>query len=311
MKFLKLTVIICLIGSSLGILIGYLGHIHPAFDTFAHFRLHASLGLIFLAILVLIKRWLIIGILSLIIGFLGLYNSKSGIPLTAVHQANDPSKPTYSFLHFNLYWINENPSAVIDRILELNPDLISLNEAAEVWTEQIKRLDKKWPYLLHCPEWENSGGIRFYSKWPLDTSSQYCGPYGSLARTDVTSPEGIVFSSGSVHLRWPWPASGPKQLQTITPELRKIKANALLAGDFNATTWSHTVKSFAQNSNMKIIEGIGPTWIFAEFPIQYTWWAGLPIDNVLNKGQIKVLSAKTLEDLGSDHLPIQVKFQFN
>ena len=309
MKIIKKVVILGILGASLAIGLGYLGFIHPALDTFSHFRLHLSVGLLAVGVVLALREWQWMSLLALCVGGIGFYTASSGTLLSKRILEADASRPVYSLLHFNLYWINSKREAVIDKIIELDPELISLAEAASRWTLEIKRLDEKWPYLLHCPESGKRGGIRFYSKWPLDETSQYCGPYGSLARTQVTAPNGTQFTSGSVHLRWPWPASGPKQLVTITPELEKVGDNALFAGDFNATTWSWSVKRFAEVSQMEVVPGVGPTWMIDELPLYYTWWAGLPIDNVMRKGSIEVLSAETLSDMGSDHLPVMVKFQ--
>lgn len=309
MKYVKNIIFLCVLGLIVGVLLGYLGALHPALDTFSHFRLHAGVGLVLCVIILVRFKWFIVAIPTLLIGCMAIYTSASGTVFSATPLKPDTSKPVYSLLHFNVYWINKQREAVIDRIIELDPDLISLTEAASRWTRHINRLDEKWPYLSHCAESGKRGGVRFYSKWPLDKSDEYCGPYGSFAKTDVISPEGIKFTSGSVHLRWPWPASGPEQLQTITPQLNKIGDNALLAGDFNAVTWSHALKHFAAASNMQIVKGIGSTWMIDLLPLKYTWWAGLPIDNVLQKGNVRVLSATTLEDMGSDHLPVLVKFQ--
>lgn len=309
MKIIRKLIILGIFGASLAIGLGFLGGIHPAFDTFSHFRLHLSFGLLIIGAILALREWQWMSLLALCVGGIGFYTASSGTLLSKRALEADVSKPIYSLLHFNLYWINSRREAVIDKIIELDPDLISLSEAATRWTFEIKRLDEKWPHLLHCPEWGKRGGIRFYSKWPLDKTTQYCGPYGSFARTQVTAPNGLEFTSGSVHLRWPWPASGPKQLKTIKPELEKVGADALFAGDFNATTWSHSVNKFAEASQMDIVPGVGPTWMIDELPLYYTWWAGLPIDNVMKKGRIEVLSAETLSDMGSDHLPVMVKFQ--
>ena len=309
MKLIKKLILLGNIGAIVAIGLGFLGHLHPALDTFSHFRLHLSVGLVVFGLMYMLRKWLWFGLFALVVGMFGFYASSVGTLLTKHNLAADPSKPIYSLFHFNLFWINSEREKVIDRIIELDPDLISLSEAATRWTFVFNRLEQNWPYMLHCPEWGIRGGIRFYSKWPLDLSSQYCGPFGSFAKTVVQAPDGTRFTSGSVHLRWPWPASGPKQLELIVPELEKIGENAVFAGDFNATPWSWSVKRFANVSGMKIVPGVGPTWMIEELPLEFTWIAGLPIDNVMQKGKIKVLSADTLEELGSDHLPVLVKFQ--
>ncbi len=309
MKHLRKIIILGIIGTCFAIGLGFLGRLHPAFDTFSHFRLHLSIGLLIIGVIIALREWQRTSLLALIVGGIGFYSAASGTLLSKHSLVADSTKPVYSLLHFNLYWINSQREAVIDNIIALDPELISLSEAATRWTLEIKRLNKKWPYMMHCPEWGKRGGIRFYSKWPLNETNQYCGPYGSFARTQVIAPKGTNFTSGSVHLRWPWPASGPKQLKTIIPELEKIGDDAIFAGDFNATTWSWSVKRFASASSMDIISGVGPTWMIDELPLKYTWWAGLPIDNVMKKGKIEVLSANTLDDMGSDHLPVMIKFQ--
>lgn len=60
---------------------------------------------------------------------------------------------------------------------------------------------------------------------------------------------------------------------------------------------------------MNIVPSVGPTWMIAELPLKSTWWAGLPIDNVMQKGMIRIMSADTLQDMSLDHLPVLVKFQ--
>ncbi len=309
MRYFKKFIALGILGAILGIGLGFLGPIHPAFDTFSHFRLHVSLGLVLMGIIILFRKWLILGSLATLTGIMGLYTASIGTTFTARILEPDITKPVYSLLHFNLFWVNTERKLAIDHIIKLDPELISLSEAGERWSIDLQRLYKNWPFMLHCAEWGKRGGVKFLSKWPLDKSNEYCGIYGSFAKTEITSPEGVKFTSGSVHVRWPWPASGPKQIDTLIPELNKIKDDALFAGDFNATPWSWSVQRFAKAANMQITPGIGSTWIVDELPIQYTWWAGLPIDNVMSKGRIKVLSAKTIEDLGSDHLPVLVKFQ--
>ena len=56
------------------------------------------------------------------------------------------------------------------------------------------------------------------------------------------------------------------------------------------------------------VAGIGPSWLDRRLPDALRPYAGLPIDQVIAKGDIVILSAKTLEAVGSDHLPVLVEF---
>lgn len=302
-----LGLLIC--GGIVGILLGYLGPLHPAFDTFAHFRLHASLALAGLVCIGFYFRLFLPGVLGLIIAASGLYMASSGTVFSAKTLEADASRPVYSLFHLNLFWISEERQTAIDKIFETDPDLISVTEAAPRWLPFLTQLNEKWPHQFVCTEKSKRGGVRLFSKWPFVDETKHCDSFGAMGKVDVLSPQGKQFTLGSVHLRWPWPASGPRQLKRILPELEKTGPHALFAGDFNATTWSHAVKQFADASGMEIIPGIGPSWLVNELRFPFLWWAGLPIDNVMRKGRVEVLSAKTLEDVGSDHLPVLVRFQ--
>ena len=56
------------------------------------------------------------------------------------------------------------------------------------------------------------------------------------------------------------------------------------------------------------VAGIGPSWLDRRLPDVLRPYAGLPIDQVFAKGDVAILSAKTLEAVGSDHLPVLVEF---
>jgi len=288
---------------------GFLGRLHPAFDTFAHFRLHISTGLIALsAILLLWRKWVIV-LLSLTFGLVGTNSSLVGTTFSKQDQTAKEDKQVYRLFHLNLFWLNEQKPQVIDRIFEIDPFLISLSETSSYWEKELSRLKARWPYLAHCPEFGIRGGVQLYSKVPFDHSDDFCGDFGSFMKTKIVLPNDLHLVVGSVHPRWPWPASGPRQYRSFIPILQNLGPDALIAGDFNATPWSHAVKGFADAGNLKIIPGIGATWFLGTSPAPVIKTVGLPIDHILVKGRVKILSAETLKEIGSDHLPILVEFQ--
>ena len=83
---------------------------------------------------------------------------------------------------------------------------------------------------------------------------------------------------------------------------------ALLAGDLNAATWSAAVRRIEAACGLTHVAGIGPSWLDRRLPDALRPYVGLPIDQVFAKGDIVILSAKTLEAVGSDHLPVLVEF---
>jgi endonuclease/exonuclease/phosphatase (EEP) superfamily protein YafD len=113
---------------------------------------------------------------------------------------------------------------------------------------------------------------------------------------------------GVVHLRWPWPASGPEQIKALEPRLAFIGADAIIAGDFNAATWSHSVQRFADVAGMTVATGFGGTWMYKLLPPYLAPRLGLPIDNAMAKGSVSIDRVSTLPAIGSDHLPLLIEF---
>jgi endonuclease/exonuclease/phosphatase (EEP) superfamily protein YafD len=68
------------------------------------------------------------------------------------------------------------------------------------------------------------------------------------------------------------------------------------------------VRRFARFGKLQIVGEIGPTWFYQLLPISWVKLLGLPIDSVMIKGKIVVTEARTLEAVGSDHLPVLVRF---
>ncbi|MGI9352496.1 MAG: endonuclease/exonuclease/phosphatase family protein [Rhizobiaceae bacterium] len=289
--------------------VGFLNRIHPLFDTVAHFRLHVSVGLILASLILLPKRFFLLSAISIFTGLIGLWQAASGTPFTREERATIPDNPVYQMFHLNLFWINPKKQLVINRIMEIDPQLISISEASTTWEPYLKSLESRWPHTAHCPEWHVRGGVKILSKWKIDPTDEYCGSYGSFQKSDIILDDGGKVTIGSVHPRWPWPASGPRQMEEFVPILQEMGPDALIAGDFNATTWSWSTQKFAEAGGLAMFNGVGGTWMFGALPAPIVRTIGFPIDNVMSKGRVRVLSVETLESLGSDHLPLLINFQ--
>lgn len=307
---LRLLFALAAIGLVVGMAAGFLGALHPAFDTIAHFRWHFALGLLALTVIGLLLKIRRAPFILLLFALLGVWGSDAGnrIGATAIAAADDAAGRT--LLHFNLRFDNPRRDDVIAMFRAQNPDIITVNEASRQWTAHLDRLAETWPHRFHCPEWQAIGGTMILSKFPLRSDRDYCHAYAAVGLTEVLIG-GHWIELGVAHMRWPWPASGPRQLREMTPRLQQVGGDALIAGDFNAATWSHAVKEFARRSGSSVSTGFGGTWMYKHLPSALAPRLGLPIDNVLAKGRVEVLSVESLPPVGSDHLPLLVKFEVN
>ncbi|MCP4184840.1 MAG: hypothetical protein GY761_16230 [Hyphomicrobiales bacterium] len=294
-------------GFAVAIGFGFLGFIHPAFDTFANFRIHFLVALIVLIVVCIVTysvKWALLSLLVVVSGvmFILIIQVDPQVVTRQKHGAE-----IYSVLHLNPNFQNQTPEKVISLVDRINPDIVMLNEMSEPWKQRLKGLEATYLYTYYCPEWQQIGGNKIYSRFPMAPGSGYCHSYSALALIDVTI-ENQIITLGSVHLRWPWPASGPKQVDKLEPILNRLGNTALIAGDFNSVSWSWLVRRFAGYGKLQVVCCIGPTWFHQRLPISWVKLFGLPIDNVMIKGRVKVFTALSLEAVGSDHLPVLVRF---
>ncbi len=56
MKFFKKLILLGIAVAIFAVGTGFLGQVHPAFDTFSHFRLHLSIALVLIGLVVLLKN---------------------------------------------------------------------------------------------------------------------------------------------------------------------------------------------------------------------------------------------------------------
>ena len=292
----------------LGIAAGFLGFLHPGFDTFSNLRAHFSITL-----LIVSTAWMLIiraksGLLLVAFALAGLFFS-IWIPRQYHYPTNQNSStnPTYSFLHLNLFYENETPEKAIELITRINADIVALSEISEGWKIRLAPVSKAYPFNYYCPEWRDIGGSVIYSRFHMISNNSYCHNYAALALKDVVI-ENKTITIGAVHIRWPWPASGPRQLEEMRPTLNQIGNSALIVGDFNSTTWTWLLHRFSQYGDLQIMNGIGPTWIHQIFPANFAKYVGFPIDNAMVKGDIVIKDARALQPAGSDHLPVLIRF---
>lgn len=295
-------------GALMALAAGYLGYLHPAFDTVANFRWHLALLLAAATLLsAMLRQW----ISTLVFGAaatIGIATSLSGLPLQRFSPGPvEATGKVYQLLHFNLRFDNPRRADVIGRIKAIDADILSLSETGPLWEDDLAGLVPDYPHRFHCPEVSVLGGVMIFSKFPLGADNRYCHDYAALALVTVKIGERKL-AIGSAHLRWPWPASGPAQVKALAPRLSRLANDALIAGDFNAATWTATTARFAGHGGLDRVTGIGGTWMYRLLPAAIAPFAGLPIDNIMHKGRVRVLAAETLEPIGSDHLPILVRF---
>lgn len=298
--------------ASLPLVLGLLANYHPAFDSLGHFRVHLAVLVGLGGLVLLTTRHWRHGALSVALGVGALWTTLQAFPSsTPSAQASEGAaeRATYKLMQLNLLFNNPAPEKVLSLIGRASPDVILLEEASSEWKPFIALLSARYPYSIVCDSPRRVGGVAIVSRRPfaVDTTPA-CLDEGMMARATLDLG-GQVLDVAALHLLWPWPFEQPAQLDRLVPILGTLGETAILAGDLNATTWSAAVRRVEAAGGLAHLTGIGPTWLTDLLPYALRPYIGLPIDQVMRKGEVAILAVRTLEPAGSDHLPLMVEFQ--
>lgn len=298
------------IGVALALLAGHAGALHPALDSFAHIRLQ----LLALAAAVALPCFAIgarnagailaavaIGSFTLTVPFLLPPERGSGDPVAASFA------PGYTLLQQNLSYRNPNQGAFLSRVASVEPDVITLQEAHRDHDPMIERLTHRYPYVHRCRGATAVGDVAILSRRAFAPDiRRRCTP--GLAIIAV-SLNGHALAVGSVHLRWPWPFGQGAHLESLAPHMAIIGAPGILAGDFNAVTWSAAANRLAGMMDGTLVRGIGGTRVAPRLPrwLRPLW--DIPIDNAVVTDFVEVTAAQSIPLDGSDHDTVVVSFR--
>ncbi|TWG99342.1 endonuclease/exonuclease/phosphatase (EEP) superfamily protein YafD [Mesorhizobium sp. J18] len=302
------------VAAAFALMAGFLGWMHPALDSFSHFRIHLAVLLILAgSCLLLAAGWRLPGAWAILLGLAAIVATLDLSAFTRPAEATaasaaEPSTTAarYRLLQINLRYDNATPERVLSLIGRVQADVVTLDEVSTMWIEKLGLIEAAYPHRIICPPPSFVGGVAILSKRPFAKEAQ-CLDRGALAVASVDFG-GRLVDVAALHLSWPWPLEQAQQVANIRDDLGRISTTALLAGDFNAVPWSHTAKSVANAGGFNILRGIGSSWLHRYLPMSWRPHIGLPLDNVLYKGAVIPSKPSRLEFVGSDHLPVLVEF---
>jgi endonuclease/exonuclease/phosphatase (EEP) superfamily protein YafD len=288
---------------------GYLGGLHPAFDSFSHLRLHLAGLLLLLVPFLAALGFRPEAMFALLLGLAAPIQTVALLAATGGIEAQDKAGPaTYRLLHLNLRYDNPTPEAVLSMIGQSRPDVVTLTEVSDLWIGKLALIEAAYPHQLICPKPTFIGGVAILSRRPFaDRTQPHCGNRGAFAHAGVDFG-GETVEIAALHMGWPWPFEQPWQIPRLEPLLHEIGRTAIIAGDLNAVPWSHAARRLAAAADARLLHGIGPSWLHRVMPQALLRWVGLPIDNVMVKGRVMPGTLDTLGDVGSDHRPVMMEF---
>ncbi len=292
---------------SVPLVLGFLNSLHPAFDSFTHFRLHLSMLMGLLALPLLFTKLRREGAMILLLAVFAVASTPDAFPSGEQVHAEEAARPRYRVLQMNLRFDNGSPEQALSLIAHTRPDVILLQEVSTMWREKIGYLASAYPYSIFCPHPGSAFSVAIVSRRPfIADSTPSCDPEGMMAIASVDFG-GRPADVAALHLHWPWPFRQNEQIEALTDRFRGLSENAILSGDLNATPWSAASRRIAELGAMVPAPSTGPTWLYNGLP-EWLRFAGLPIDQTFVKGRIAISGISRQQSIGSDHLPILIEF---
>jgi endonuclease/exonuclease/phosphatase (EEP) superfamily protein YafD len=281
--------------------IGLLGSIWWFFDLFNHFRPQALVAALCLLAPSLVFRWRAAIAIALIAVVLN--GGLMAVRMAAFSGAEDAgiAAAPVTLLSANLLASNTATDKALGLIVREQPDIVLAVEVSHPWADALKALPAAYAYRLIEPRFDVFG-MAAYSRLPFT---------GQVIRIGERQIPLLYLDFGgfvvmAVHPPPPvFPGFAIEQalyLQEVAERVRLAGKPVIVAGDFNGTLWSESLRPLA-NAGLKSSHpsGLAWTWPSGFFPL------AIQIDHVFVKNAA-VGEFRVLPGIGSDHFPVKASF---
>ena len=229
-----------------------------------------------------------------------------------------PASGTVRMMTHNLFGMNYEMEKVTAAIFAEDPDIIVLQEYfGEQASDLHPALLAKYPFFVRCRGGKRAN-LGMYSRIPFTQAEDGACPnnaYGTTRTAHILAtfnpPAGKPFSVITTHMDWPIPVQRQRgQLSELSAVLDKIEGPLILAGDFNSTPWSYSLREFVSRNGL-----VRQTMNLVTYPLSWFYFDAwrdtmpfLPLDHVMTRGGIVVHDLHAGQPTASDHLPVVFTF---
>jgi len=118
---------IAMLACSVALVAGFFGFLHPAFDSFAHFRVHLAVLMALCALPLLATSFRLQAAVALLFAVAAFVTTSNTLPrlwqVQAAYEATPGDQMVYRLLQMNLRFDNPTPKKVLSLIGRTNPDV--------------------------------------------------------------------------------------------------------------------------------------------------------------------------------------------
>lgn len=228
------------------------------------------------------------------------------------HRQQNESSQKLHFISANVYQFNKEYDKFIKLIEKYSPEIFLTMESNGNWEQAMKVLEKDYPFQ-HKVTLENTYGMHFYSKIEIESANTHYFVADDIPSIEVhlKTEDGFSFVFFGVHPPPPSPTEEETSkerdgdLLSTAKRVKDIHEPVIVVGDFNNVAWSKSSILFRKTSHL-IDPRIGRSFV-STFHARYRLLR-FPIDLMFHSEDIFIKELKTLENFGSDHLPVYCEF---
>jgi endonuclease/exonuclease/phosphatase (EEP) superfamily protein YafD len=207
-------------------------------------------------------------------------------------------------------WLGGGASDDVFRYLEASEaDFLLVSEFHDQGQLEFQRLRSLYPTAIRCLGGYECNTIIFSKKEPnaVETRSD---PRTAVGEFDI---DGASLRLIAAHIGRPNPPGRQqRQLGVLREVIGRNPESVILAGDFNSTPWSFTLRRFDHACAMQRHTRALPTWPAQEWtrfrlPALAPF---LPIDHVYSGRRWRLVSLRRGPRTSSDHFSVEATFQF-
>ena len=224
------------------------------------------------------------------------------MPAAAEEVAGDD---TLRIVSLNLLSDNTDTGRTLGYLGQCGADVVVLLEVNDAWAEAVARLEPLFPHKVMHPR-EDRFGIAVLSRLPLARERVEPlaeGPPVVIVELPVGRAGCLLMAA---HPQPPiaadWSARRNAQLAAIGDLAATEARPVIVAGDLNATPWSHGFRQLVRLRGLRdsaVGHGVQATWNARR------WVPRIPIDHVVVSPEVRVIARRVGPDVGSDHLPVE------
>ena len=238
--------------------------------------------------------------------------------VTTHHRApiiNADGLQTIKVAHYNRRYDIDDHTALLDWLRTEKPDFFVIQESRDTHAKALSEIADLYPYQIIEPR-KNAFGMVFASRFPIieqsvvPTKRYWIDNFYIHAVLKISETENI--SVYTVHP--PPPTFGTlltqrnEDIKAVTTAIQNDQnQNILMMGDWNITPYSPYFKDILKDTSLK--NEFTGTYIFPTWPSPHFFQVlQIPIDHILFKGNLALLSRQRGHHMGSDHYPVIAQF---